>query len=141
MRILYPTPKLQDYMMRTPLTIEFHNILSSLAPHTLTTRWTQNVPSNKYWVIESMMVSVRRATAAAPVGLVTARVRLSDNGKTTWLINYQFSDNTVDFTHQVIMSGPIYIVPLTTVVFETQDASTGGSVSYTVSGHLFEYEA
>lgn len=141
MKIDYAPTARQAYMMRNPTPVSFHNDSGAVGPHALTARWTQSVPANKIWVIESILVAVRRITVAAPIGLYTARLRISDAGAPTWLIHWQSVDNTVNYFHLETLAGAIHLNTLASLTFETEDLSTGGTLDFVVSGRLYEYEA
>lgn len=110
---------------------------TTIAPHATTQRFTYNVPSGKKVQVCNVAVSMLRVTAAAPVGLWEAYVT-GTNG----LVYLQSLKNAIgDSEHGEVGTGIFYQVGGPSVSAYTRDQSTGGTVRYSISAEIVEFDA
>lgn len=127
---------------RNPITSANQYFAAGVAPHGPTARINYTVPAGKKAILNYVSVEMLRATAAAPVGLWMAYTRVTpislNNSRP---VNLQALTNGVG--DRLNFSLGCNQVLLATEVFDavSQDASTGGTVNYSISYGATEYDA
>ncbi len=111
--------------------------IDNLVPHGLTTRDTYTVPVGKKFIIAAVQVSLRRNTAAAPVGMAQAYATIGGVRVCQAWIN----NNNVDARHDAILSSQNVVSEGLVVNLVTSDSSTGGTIDYRMSLHGEEFDA
>jgi len=123
-----------EYYDRNPTQI--HKIYrGTLAPAT-GNRWTNTIPIDRNLMINYLQISVVRASAAAPVGIATAHVDLSG---VAWTIAEIHSNTVGDRDDKIVRNTVIYGPD--TIKGVTADASTGGTVTFTIYMLATEFDA
>ncbi len=113
---------------RNPTAIEHGYSADAVAPHALTNRDTYTVPSNRKLLLAGITLALRRAVAATAEG--QSKIDISVGGVllyTAWI-----SSITVDNRQASELSGGAFVGPGATILIQTKDLSTGGSVDYHV---------
>ncbi len=126
---------------RNPLTIGLAYLAGGVAPHAATTRFTYTVPASRAAILSDVFFSVMRDAAAAPVGLVSARLVLTTlTSGSPWLIEVSFIGNTVGDMTQNMLAPALYLRAGETIAAISDDASTGGSARYLLNAALTEFD-
>lgn len=130
------------YHDRTPVAKASNYGADGIGPHGTTVRSTYTVPSGKKALLMGAQVNAYRATAAAPVGKVMAKLVVSPavGGGTNPVLRSSagnavgelFGDNIGEVG--VFSAGDV-------ASLTSEDASTGGTVDYRLSMNLSEFDA
>lgn len=114
----------------------------AVAPHTTTVRWTYTVPAGKKAVLESLMMSVIRVTAAAPQVTAVAHLNYTPSGGSqTLLAQAVLTTNGVNDIQQQTITSLGEMLAGDVVSADDVDSSTGGTVSYAQTLKAFEFDA
>jgi hypothetical protein len=108
-----------------------------IAPHGLTTRFTYTVPTAKHAHVGSASIQLIREAAAAPVGYWRAQLNDASN---IWLRVGSITNAVGDRVQGDVSPGAIHS-PGESVQCQTQDASTGGTISYAVNVMMVEFDS
>jgi hypothetical protein len=114
---------------------------NAVAPHGLTTRFTYTVPSARKAFLGALYAHVFRVTAGAPVGLVVCTVTHTNGANIANLVDFAFTDNTLLAQRQVAYGSSDVMVAGDTLVLQTSDGSTGGTVDYRIDSKITEFDA
>ena len=102
---------------------------ATVGPHGYTTRWTLTCAAGKKVISELFFMSVERATVAATVG--AAEVVIQVNAATNFRkIN---TSNVANTNVNETVLGSVTLYAAETFTSLSQDASTGGTVTYVVN--------
>ncbi len=138
MRITNPGQARAYPQDRNPLTIN-QLYSATVAPHGVTTRWTYTVPASRKAQMESVLARILRITAAAPVAYADADVAVGN--VLSYIAIADLMTNNVGDRISVNLGAAAFLQAGEFVVGRTQDASTGGTISYVASLKATEFDA
>lgn len=127
---------------RNPINRQTSYSGSGVAPHAWTVRFQFTVPTGKkLWLEYGMMESIRR-TAATTAGEITQAIYVTPyGGSPANFMVRRYTSNTVNdqqyrdaTTQALLLAGDV-------IAGGTADASTGGTVDYTMTIHAIEFDA
>lgn len=140
MRILYPAGTKREWIDRNPV-IWNYQWSGNVAPHAWTVRITYTVPTNKKAFMQFAMLYANRTAAAAPVGLTMVELD-HNNGATTCVpVQNVFQDNTLNVPRALNYPFLVYLMAGHTLSIQTQDLSTGGTITYVTQFSVVEFDA
>lgn len=112
---------------------------TAIAPHALVARQTHTMVSLDSVYVAFMSISLRRATAAAPVGVVTVQLTFNPNIADVIMHTFRFTGNTAnEVTNQIVPINQFIRTPVNLKIW-TADTSTGGTVDYDIFVGLYDY--
>ncbi len=138
MRIAAGSGQRANLFDRNPLTIQGTYDTTGIAPHTVTTRWTYTVPSNRKALIAWTDMVWTRLTAAGAAARVTIRIVLGSGAVPSMRT---INSNAVDATNTATGQVGQTLLAGESVSGTTQDNSTGGTCDYTISAGGTEFDA
>lgn len=115
-----------NYYDRASAPIQREFVLSTLAPHGATQRWTYTVPASRKFLLVSFWAHLRRLTAAATPAVYYTFFTV---GGLDWVF-FTGIDNTVNALREVQIPYQLVLPPGTVLAGFTEDDSTGGTVEY-----------
>jgi hypothetical protein len=131
-----------NYYDRNPLAKNNEYSQPAIGPHSAVQRWIYTVPTSKKAYLEACECSVTRDAAAAASGLVAAEVRYTPAlGVAQRIIPLLFADNVVGSPHALAVSSYGFMQAGDAVSGVTTDASTGGTLNYTLGQKSTEFDA
>lgn len=128
-----------DWYDRSPIH-SLYTMANTFVPHATAERLIHTVSSDKSARVVLGNLSAIRRTAAAPVGNWEAYYSIEPGGAGEVIIQRLSSfDNTVNGRVDVGAMPELFVPPNTVIRLYTDDGSTGGSVYYHGSFHVFEF--
>jgi len=140
MRILYPTTQTRQFYQQNALSRSLVWAAPNTAPHGDTTRGTYTVPENKRAVITCVWLQVRRATVAAPVGVVRLTLDANINSVYSYFGSVYLTTNLANDLQQLSIPCQIWLGEGDDILIKSSDSSTGGTVSYVSSVEYMEFD-
>lgn len=114
---------------------------NDLAPHALTTRWTVTVAAGKKAIVESAYLSSWRITVATAVGPVFNAINYTSGGSTGRALVAQYVNNTLYYREVYTLGQGITLYAAETLVYSTEDTSTGGQLRVSGTAKLTTFDA
>ena len=115
---------------------------AGVAPHTSTLRWSYTVPSGKKAFLELADIEVVRATAATTVGMVSAGITYTPSGGSEVnVIVVEIRTNGVGDRAGKTVGQAFVMSAGDSIKAYTTDTSTGGTIDYTMSAKITEFDA
>lgn len=111
---------------------------NTVGPHATTTRFTVTAASNKHIFVDAGSAVLMRATAATLVDY--ARGSLQQPAGQIICPSFLYN-NTVGATNTSILSGSILVTAGNSLVGETYDQGTGGTILYSMFIHGVIFDA
>lgn len=111
---------------------------NTVGPHLATTRFTVTAASGKNIFVDAGSAVVMRATAAAPVDYVRASLQQPAGQIICPSFLY---NNTVGATNTTILAGSILVTAGSSLIGDTYDQSTGGTILYSMFIHGVIFDA
>ncbi len=111
---------------------------AAVAPHSVTTRWTITATAAQKIFIDSISISMMRATAATTSAMAFTTV---DQPLNTSVSLAFFNNATVGATVEKSPGGSILVLPGDAIAAQTTDTSTGGTIHYAVYCHGVVFDA
>lgn len=128
------------YYDRHPLVLPFQ-YQGTIAPAGVTTRWSYTVPANRLAFVEFCFTIVLRATVAAPADVAQANVIYSNGSAQAALAIAMILNNTVGMQDQSLGNNYGLMVAGDTLLGQSVDLSTGGTVFYDITAKVCEFDA
>ena len=115
---------------------------TGVAPAVATSRATYTVPAGRKADVETILLQINRATAAGTPGLFQGYLQYTPSGGSAVTIaSTQSITNTVGQGDEVNEAPSLTLLAGDNIQLWTVDASTTGTVNYTLSVVLTEYDA
>jgi len=115
---------------------------SGVAPHALTVRWSYTVPAGKKAFVETISARLVRDAAATTAGLASIYVAvLPYGGSWTPLLRIAVLSNGVGDRDGGEIGQSVILKAGDGLRAETYDTSTGGTLFYSVSAKITEFDA
>jgi len=111
---------------------------TGIAPHATTQRFSYTVPSGKKAIVLAAQANLQRATAATTAAITRASVQLQNTLVVDARISY---DNNVGARASMNIAQAGVLLPGETVIGQTRDTSTGGTVDYEIDCLITEFDA
>ncbi len=139
MKIQYPTGTVTQFYGRNP-TYKVVGFGGGLIPHVDTIRATYNPAAGRKAVVLGGFLQLQRTTAAAPVGLVTARWQLTIPPDTLNYMRVLLTGNLVNDHEQELTAGQVFLNDTDHIECITSDSSTGGDANYFGTIYVVEFD-
>jgi len=112
------------------------------APHTDTERWNYTIPTGKKAFAEASELEIVRATAASAAGLVMCRVNYRPSGGIPYrLLTLRMRTNGVGDARLIQLGHSVTLLAGDALYGYTADQSTGGTMDYTETVKITEFDA
>ena len=142
MKINTPATGRLAWYDRTPSTQVSAYLVSGVAPHSATSRWSYTVPTGKKFRVEWMQVQMIRITAATTVDLVTSDIQLTPSGGSLAHMKYDWHYSNTVLANAVFNNTPQLTLQSGDVIADlTNDLSTGGTMEYLLTMKGTEFDA
>lgn len=129
------------YTDRNPI-VRTQNYTATLAPHAFTQRWSYTVPAGKKAFCDFVRLYRRRTGVATTASDDGAEIDYTPSGGAAMAIIYNVNtDNTNMLVRTEGYSQFGFLGPGDNLQANTSDASTGGSVQFTIGAKIVEYDA
>ena len=137
MRVGFPGGPRLEWYDRNPQPKEGGYAGSAVAPHTLTQRFTYTVPTGKKFFLENAYAYLMRYAAAD----AAERVMASISARGQSLAFTQIMTNAVGDKDSMNVGRSVIMQAADVLLGNTSDASTAGSVDYSLNYHGIEFDA
>ena len=116
---------------------------ANIGPHAITERITYTCPEDRNGMIEMMNARATRKTAAAPVGTVAIwwTIQPQDGTERTIFHAVEFYDNNVGFNGKGALGVTVTLFSGDILRGKTRDAGTGGTLDYSMTQKITEFDA
>ena len=113
---------------------------NSIAPHALTTRFTQTIASGKKAVVESAFTQIWRDSAPGASGPFWGLVQLTSGATTVNMVGVLTATTTLYQGLAQTQAGQVTLYAGETIAGVTSDTSTGGTTAYWISAKLTVFD-
>jgi hypothetical protein len=114
---------------------------AGIAPHTLTTRWSYTVPTNRRAMVETLFCGVTRQTLGSGPAETFAMVsRDANTDPLNPICMASVVNNSQNLVSQVGIGTTMFMIEGQSIYGITYDATTGGTVNYAVSANWTEFD-
>jgi len=114
----------------------------NVAPHSVTTRWSYQVPSGKKALLEVVQARVTRSLAATTAGLANSSIGLIPSGGTRKAIALAtIRSNTLWDKEGATIGSAVALRTGDEIDYRTDDSSTGGTCDYIGAYKVTEFDA
>lgn len=141
MRLVHLQSSRPPWYDRNPLAVGVDVGYPAQPNHAAITLASYTVPTNRKFMLETAVSTVWRDTAAAPAGLVTAKLQIGNAGYSAVMPVIRFINNTVQF--RLDFNVPLQCVMLASdlLTFVSEDLSVGGTTTLYFSFKGTEFDA
>lgn len=143
-RIVSPVASRPVYYDRNPSSQTLIYVNAGTSPHSVTERDARTIPAGSKGFVEIAQTEVRRSSAASSAGVAQMTLGFTPDGGSLANLFYaalQDDQNSVGDAQSQVVSATMILEEGDKIAIRTADGSTGGSVDYTGTAKIMEFDA